>query len=256
MPRKKAADATEPQSSTRGKSAAKSAAKTSRTRRTTAESPAPTRTPRKTAAPRKTATKTPRSRATDSSNARPERVRRAAPGRNVENGHGNGMPPGKTARDYADAKRALGALWEDITRQTYSTFDTITKRVEKSYADARKNVTQTDVRYALEKTQGKLKSIANSSSQVVARLGKQAKLLYEMLRDAMAGKFKMPWVTVAAITAALLYFISPLDIIPDFIPGIGLVDDALVISLAISVARMDLRRYIKDNSLKPDDFGL
>ncbi|HEY3295194.1 MAG TPA: DUF1232 domain-containing protein [bacterium] len=273
MPRKRASTAAEQPEGT----ARKSAAKTPRARKTAARSAesadTPARTPRRTAAARKTApaaaTKRPARPATapraeaarepGSNNAGPNRARRPEPGRRMENGHGNGnggLPSGKTARDYADAKRALGELWDDITKQTYSTFDSITRRVEKSYEDARKNVTQGDVRYALDKTQSKLKSLKNSGSQAVVRLGKQAKLLYEMLRDAMAGKFKMPWVTVSAITAALLYFVSPLDVIPDFIPGIGWMDDALVISLAISVARMDLRRYIKENQLDPADYGL
>lgn len=239
MPRKKVTGATEqPQNAARSKAAAK----TTRARKTAApaaaKKPAPTRAPRKAAASRSATAKTPRA------------------SRSGTNGHGNELLRGKTAQDYAEAKRALGALWEDITRQTYTTFDIITRRVEKSYAEARKNVTEGDVRYALDKTQGKLKSIAKSGSQAVIRLGKQAKLLYEVLRDATAGKFKIPWLSVAAITAALLYFISPLDIIPDFIPGIGWIDDALVISLAISAVRVDLLRYVKEHQLDPAKHGL
>ena len=249
MPRKKAVAAAgeEPKTKTRSPGPAKT---------TRAPRAAAAKTARRTTAATSKTAETKATREPGSNSSGPTRVRRAAPSRPSGNGNGTGMSPGQTARDYADAKRALGALWDDLAKQTYSTFDTITRRVEKSYADARKNITEGDVRYVLDKTQGKLKSIANSSSKTVANLGRQAKLLYEMLRDAMSGKFKMPWVTVAAITAALLYFVSPLDIIPDFIPGIGLIDDALVISLAVSMARVDLRRYIKENALDPADYGL
>lgn len=33
-----------------------------------------------------------------------------------------------------------------------------------------------------------------------------------------------------AIVAGLIYFVSPLDAIPDFIPGLGLVDDLAVLA--------------------------
>jgi uncharacterized membrane protein YkvA (DUF1232 family) len=258
MPKRRATDTNDP---AQDKPSSRSTAKTTRTRRTSARTDETASRPaRRPAAKRTSARKTEPTKPAASPKGNgtgPSRVRRTGTATRTENGQGkSGPPPGKTARDYADAKRALSALWEDITKQTYSTFDTITRRVEKSYEDARKNVTQGDVRYALDKTQSKLKSMAGSSSQLVIRISRQARLLYEMLKDAMAGKFKVPWVTVAAITAALLYLVSPLDIIPDFIPGIGWIDDALVLSLAISVARVDLRRYIKERDLDPAEYGL
>ena len=239
---------------------ARGKAKTTRTRRAASRpADAPARAPRRAAAQRTTARKTAPGKPSPSpknDSTEQGRTRRAGTGTQRNGGGNGGLPPGKTARDYADARRALSALWDDITKQTYSTFDIITRRVEKSYESARKNVTQGDVRYALDKTQVKLKAMAGSSSQLVVRISRQARLLYEMLRDAMAGKFKVPWVTVSAITAALLYLVSPLDIIPDFIPGIGWIDDALVLSLAISVARVDLRRYVKERNLDPAEYGL
>ena len=37
------------------------------------------------------------------------------------------------------------------------------------------------------------------------------------------------------LSAALLYFISPLDAVPDLLPGIGYVDDALIVSAVVGV---------------------
>ena len=45
------------------------------------------------------------------------------------------------------------------------------------------------------------------------------------------------------IVAVLLYVVSPLDLIPDFITGMGLLDDAALITYAIHLADKELQRY-------------
>jgi uncharacterized membrane protein YkvA (DUF1232 family) len=42
---------------------------------------------------------------------------------------------------------------------------------------------------------------------------------------------KYRWIV---IVGSLLYFISPIDLLPDFIPVIGQIDDAIVITLLVS----------------------
>ena len=68
--------------------------------------------------------------------------------------------------------------------------------------------------------------------------------IFELLRDRVAGVYKeTPWTTIAALTGALLYVLSPIDLILDIIPGIGFLDDAIVIGLAITLAQPDLEKY-------------
>ena len=68
--------------------------------------------------------------------------------------------------------------------------------------------------------------------------------VFELLRDRVTGKYKgTPWRTIAALTGALIYSLSPIDLLLDFIPGIGFFDDALVIGLAIKLAQPDLEKY-------------
>jgi uncharacterized membrane protein YkvA (DUF1232 family) len=57
------------------------------------------------------------------------------------------------------------------------------------------------------------------------------KLLLDLLRDA-----RISSADKAIVAGTILYVISPIDVIPDFIPFIGLVDDAYLI--AISVLRL------------------
>jgi uncharacterized membrane protein YkvA (DUF1232 family) len=46
------------------------------------------------------------------------------------------------------------------------------------------------------------------------------------------------------IVAAILYFVSPFDVIPDWVPVLGHIDDAFVISLALKSVRADLDTFM------------
>ena len=60
------------------------------------------------------------------------------------------------------------------------------------------------------------------------------KLYFKMLGDTFSGKYKkLPIGTIAAIIGTLLYVLSPVDLIPDFIPGIGYLDDAAIVALCL-----------------------
>jgi uncharacterized membrane protein YkvA (DUF1232 family) len=68
--------------------------------------------------------------------------------------------------------------------------------------------------------------------------------VFSLLKDRIAGRYtETPWGTIASLTGALLYVLSPLDLIPDFIPVIGYLDDATVFGFVIVMAKDDLERY-------------
>ena len=68
--------------------------------------------------------------------------------------------------------------------------------------------------------------------------------IFELLRDHVMGIYKeTPWATIAALVGALIYVLSPIDLILDYIPGIGFLDDAIMIGLAIKLAQSDLKQY-------------
>ena len=50
---------------------------------------------------------------------------------------------------------------------------------------------------------------------------------------------------IAAIIGVLIYFVSPIDLMPDFIPGIGLIDDAFAATSALCLVKSDLDEYMK-----------
>lgn len=64
------------------------------------------------------------------------------------------------------------------------------------------------------------------------------------LEDHAAGRCpQIPYYTIAVLAAALFYFHSTVDAVPDFLPRLGVVDDALVMAVATELAADGLRRY-------------
>jgi uncharacterized membrane protein YkvA (DUF1232 family) len=65
-------------------------------------------------------------------------------------------------------------------------------------------------------------------------------LACRMLRDP---HFQIAKETKTILIIAFLYLISPIDLIPDAIPVLGLVDDVLVAGYALRQAAAELERY-------------
>lgn len=67
---------------------------------------------------------------------------------------------------------------------------------------------------------------------------------FAMIKDYIVGDYReVPFRTIAGLAGALIYVLSPLDLIADFIPIIGYADDVAVFALAIKLAGSDLAKY-------------
>ena len=64
---------------------------------------------------------------------------------------------------------------------------------------------------------------------------------------------EIPIGTIIAIISALLYFISPVDLIPDVIPVAGHLDDAAVVGACLALVKSDLDDYKKWRDNKKDN---
>jgi uncharacterized membrane protein YkvA (DUF1232 family) len=53
----------------------------------------------------------------------------------------------------------------------------------------------------------------------------------------------IPWSSIVLVTVAIIYFVAPLDLIPDFIPVGGFVDDAAVIAFVVRQIKGDLDKF-------------
>ena len=69
-------------------------------------------------------------------------------------------------------------------------------------------------------------------------------LVFSMTKDYASGKYtQCPWRTIAVLVGALGYVLTPIDLIPDFIPVVGWSDDCLALAGALAFAKMDLEAY-------------
>lgn len=66
----------------------------------------------------------------------------------------------------------------------------------------------------------------------------------------------VPWHTVALSVVTLAYIISPFDLIPDFIPVLGWLDDLTLGMLTLAAIREDVRRYCVWRGLDPVHYGV
>ena len=77
--------------------------------------------------------------------------------------------------------------------------------------------------------------------------------LFRLMQAWVRGAYReIPWKTVVLILAALLYFVNPMDMIPDAILGIGYLDDATVIAWVIRSLKRDIDRFVEwEKSAQP-----
>jgi uncharacterized membrane protein YkvA (DUF1232 family) len=67
---------------------------------------------------------------------------------------------------------------------------------------------------------------------------------FRLLRAYATGQYRQtPWKSLMAVTAAVVYFVMPLDVIPDFILGLGFLDDAALIMWTLKSIRTDMDRF-------------
>src|SRR5690606_7940131 len=54
---------------------------------------------------------------------------------------------------------------------------------------------------------------------------------------------KIPWSSMVQIIGGMVYFVMPLDLIPDFLPAIGFLDDATIMIWIFSALRKDIEAF-------------
>ncbi|SDD31912.1 Uncharacterized membrane protein YkvA, DUF1232 family [Terribacillus halophilus] len=104
--------------------------------------------------------------------------------------------------------------------------------------------------------------LANVSTKATDNKGKLAEiwsdlqLMVDMLRDWRKGAYKqLPKKSLLMIAATFLYFLSPVDFVPDFIPG-GLLDDVALIAFTFKQIQLDVAAYKQWKHQQPIDTQL
>jgi uncharacterized membrane protein YkvA (DUF1232 family) len=85
---------------------------------------------------------------------------------------------------------------------------------------------------------------AMENRRLLEQIWQDLATLYTLLRDWQQGRYRqLPWRTVLLSLSAMLYFINPLDLVPDFIPGIGYIDDMAILGIVFRAIQKDVLQY-------------
>jgi uncharacterized membrane protein YkvA (DUF1232 family) len=111
------------------------------------------------------------------------------------------------------------------------------KEAEELLKDAEKT---TAFLYKAEKPLAQIKKIP-----VIGGLVDDITTTIEMIGDCVKGNYReTPASIIVSALGAILYLVSPFDLIPDFIPIGGFLDDALVLTLVLGAGlALELRKY-------------
>ncbi|MBC7447939.1 MAG: DUF1232 domain-containing protein [Hymenobacteraceae bacterium] len=80
--------------------------------------------------------------------------------------------------------------------------------------------------------------------QMAGDVWESLQVLFRLIGAAVSGKYHgIPTTVLLGGTAVLLYFLSPIDAIPDFIPVIGLLDDVALLAWFTGTIKDEMDRF-------------
>lgn len=123
-----------------------------------------------------------------------------------------------------------------------------------------KNIDDKSALRELKKGYGKAKTLLNDVDELerfLQRLEKKLKtipvagdklavlpIMISLVRNYIKKEYTdVPIGTVIAVTSALIYVLSPVDIIPDSIPVAGYLDDAAIVTACWELVKSDVEEY-------------
>lgn len=105
-----------------------------------------------------------------------------------------------------------------------------------------RNVTRDDIADVLGK-EGKAKAIIGKAG-FLSQYWSDIKTSFALIRDWFNGSYdKVPARMIVSLAGALIYLVSPIDLIPDWVPMAGLVDDAAILAFVFRLSKVDLNAY-------------
>jgi curved DNA-binding protein CbpA len=83
----------------------------------------------------------------------------------------------------------------------------------------------------------------NKAYPALKKVLENVRELYALFKDSVKGNYKLHPANVAMIGGGLLYFLLPVDLIPDFIPIVGYLDDLAVLTTIMSSLSGEINEY-------------
>lgn len=116
------------------------------------------------------------------------------------------------------------------------------QKADQTLRDSARKVTERDLEKVLDKEQ-EIERKVRASGALREYLNAVVSM-YALIKAYWQGDYReIPWFTIAAIVAALLYVFNPMDILPDMLPFFGLIDDAMVIATCLKLVKQDLSKF-------------
>ena len=149
------------------------------------------------------------------------------------------MPKAKTTK--APRKRKAAA------RPRKKRDASLQARVESEFAQAVKSAR------SYVTSPARLQALAQEAAENAAALPKEAfketwaylQAMLRLVRAYARGDYRrVPATTLIVIVAALIYIVNPFDFIPDWVPGLGFLDDAFMLGIAVAKTKQTLDEFM------------
>jgi uncharacterized membrane protein YkvA (DUF1232 family) len=67
---------------------------------------------------------------------------------------------------------------------------------------------------------------------------------FRMIRVMFAGQYPgRPWRSIGLLAVLIIYIVSPIDLIPDYIPVVGVIDDLAMVGFFLRALHKDVQRF-------------
>lgn len=101
--------------------------------------------------------------------------------------------------------------------------------------------------------QEKLKALLSSGQKKSAKnkqklksVWKDFQTLFRLLKAWQKKEYTtIPWKTILYASTAILYFVNPFDLVPDFLPITGFLDDITIITYVLQSIKKDLDKFVQ-----------
>ena len=96
----------------------------------------------------------------------------------------------------------------------------------------------------IEKVLVKLKDLSKDKKSI-KDFSKHISIFVRVIESYSRGSYTyVPWKSIALIVAGILYFTYPMDLIPDFIPVSGIIDDVALIAWIYKSVQEDIEKFL------------
>ncbi len=97
----------------------------------------------------------------------------------------------------------------------------------------------------IQKVLVKLKDLSKDKKSI-KDFSEHISLFVRVIESYSSGKYTyVPWKSIALIVAGILYFTYPMDLIPDFIPVAGIIDDVALIAWIYKSVQEDIEKFLE-----------